>query len=342
MGFNDILSELRAGDIRNLYVLEGEDEYLKSKILISLEKLLIEPSAKSLDKVTIDVDKKAVETTINRIIDEIKTPSFLSKRKLVIVKKSGIFSLKSISDEIRTQIEDLVGALSSGCTLVFIEDKIDKRKKWLVKLINDNGLAAQISKPELDALRIWVRKRFKEHGIKLTHDATDVFIQRNERELFSMENESEKLILYCKHEGIKELNSKDIINIGSTDLKESIFNLFDSVSSGNAGEALEIFNNLISQKEPIQLILFMLARHIKQLICAKDIGNSKDIITELKVPPFVASKLTRQCASSTLTELENMYLKCHEFDVLIKSSMINDKMAIEILLSEFSNSMKVS
>jgi DNA polymerase III delta subunit len=68
----------------------------------------------------------------------------------------------------------------------------------------------------------------------------------------------------------------------------------DAISRGQTARALELCDLLISQKEPVQLIAFMLARHFRQLICAHDLGRADALIRDLKVMPFVASRLLQQ------------------------------------------------
>jgi len=63
---------------------------------------------------------------------------------------------------------------------------------------------------------------------------------------------------------------------------------------------------LLGQKEPVQLISFMLARHFRQLICAKDLGRSDALVRELKVMPFVANRLLQQAKQLSIERMEQI------------------------------------
>ncbi len=364
--FNDILSDLKSGLIADLYVLEGEEEYLKNKLLKALETLLIEPAVRALDLVIFEPSGKAGADDLRKIISELNTPPFMSKKRLIIVRKSGLFSSSrkttsrsveaSDEDEAEDAGDDSVTAAASlpsnrgdgriltvgdvidntcgTACLVFIEDKVDKRQKLLVEKIQNRGVLAVISKPDPGTLRIWVRKEFERERIALSPEVIDAFIDRNDGSLLQMSNEICKLVLYARSVPKGRIYFQDLDAIGIADLKGSIFELVDALSARKAGEAYRILEVLLSQKQPIQLIFFMLARHVRQLITAKDIGNVSQIQQRMKVMPFVANKLYYQSRNVTFGNLEYIYKSCHDADVSIKTSRITDRIALDVLIAE--------
>ncbi|MHB1453606.1 MAG: DNA polymerase III subunit delta [Saccharofermentanales bacterium] len=366
--FNDILSDLKNGIIADLYVLEGEEDYLKSKLLKALETLLIEPTVRTLDLVVYEPGGKTTVDDLKKIINELRTPPFMSKKRLIIIRKSGLFSSarKSSSrtadipgdeesdgpdQDIQTTadspvsrsgdkdltIHDLIDNTSEAACLVFIEDKVDKRQKALVEKIQLRGILATISKPDPGTLRTWVRKEFERDRISMPPDVIDAFIDRNDGSLMQMSNEITKLILYAQSVPKGSLDFRDIEAIGIADLKGTIFELVDALSAKKAGEAYRILDVLLSQKQPVQLIFFMLARHIRQLITAKDIGNVSAIQQRMKVMPFVANKLYYQSRNVAFENLEYIYKSCHDADLSVKTSKITDKIALDVLIAESSD-----
>lgn len=365
--FNDILSDLKNGVIANLYVLEGEEEYLKSKLLKALETLLVEPATKTLDLVVFDLGGKPSGEALKKIINELRTPPFMSKKRLIVIRKSGLFSTVrkigsrnsgvsgdeeseeqendgqpaadspvSRSSDKDLTVHDLIDNTCETACLVFIEDKVDKRQKALVEKIQNNGILANISKPDSGTLRTWVRKEFERDRISLTPEVIDAFIDRNDGSLLQMNNEISKLVLYAQSVPTSRLGFKDLEAIGIADLKGNIFELVDALSAKKAGEAYRILDILVSQKQPVQLIFFMLARHIRQLIIAKDLGSIPQIQQRMKVMPFVANKLFYQSRNVAFDNLEYIYKSCHDADLSVKTSQITDKIALDVLIAESS------
>jgi len=334
-GFKEILSELRKNEIRDLYVLEGEDIYLKNKIAEALEKLLIEHTTRELDRVVIDAGGKTTDKIMLNICDELSSPPFMSKRKLIIIRNSRTFSESPAAETVN--ISNVLGKVNNSSCLVFFEEKVDKRKKTLLKEILNKGVIAEIVKAEPAELRTWTIKEFARNGIRISPMIADSFVERNDRDMLIMENEAQKLRLYVESQGSTEIVEEHLEMIGTADLKGSIFDMMDMISSGNASSALSLLDSLISRKEPVQLIFFMLARHIKQLICAGAIGNASRAASEMKVPPFVASKLVQTASAMSSQFLVDMYIECAETDISIKTSKIQDRTGLEMLISSFAN-----
>jgi len=333
--FNDILMQLRKGEIKSLYVLEGEEEYLKEKLIKSIEKILIDPSAKEIDFVSINCNEKNLKITPEYIKNEISTPAFISKRKLVVIKNSGLFASgkKSENKNETMNLESLIDFVPETACLVFSEKKVDKRQKSIVEAIHNKGVLADISKPDIRTIRTWVVKELEKSAIKIEAKACDIFIERNESLLMQMTGELEKLVLYCKSQGKDVINQSDVENIGISDLKGSIFDLTDALSKLNAQEAFRILDVLIMQKQPLPLISFMIARHFRQLIIAKDINEISGIIKKLKVIPFVANKLFYQSKKFSADSLDLIYNECYDSEVSVKTSKINDRVSIETLFA---------
>jgi len=334
--FNDILMQLRKGEVKPLYVLEGEEEYLKEKLIKSIEKILIDPAAKEIDFVSINCSEKNQKITPEYIKNEISTPAFISKRKLVVIKNSGLFGSNKKSEsknEISKDLENLINYIPESVCLVFSEKKVDKRQKSIVEAIHNKGVLADISKPDIRTIRTWVVKELDKSGIKIDANACDIFIERNESVLLQMTGELEKLVLYSKSQGVDIITSIDVENIGISDLKGSIFDLTDSLSKLNAQEAYRILDVLIMQKQPLPLISFMIARHFRQLIIAKDINDISEITKKLKVMPFVANKLFYQSRKFSVDSLDLIYNECYESEVSVKTSKINDRISIETLFA---------
>ena len=89
---------------------------------------------------------------------------------------------------------------------------------------------------------------------------------------------------------------------------------------------------LISLKEPIPKIRFMLSRHIRQLICAKEIGQQDQIIKTLKIVPFVARNLINQAKYFQMDELIKLYYACSASDYAVKTGKMDDRLSLETLL----------
>jgi DNA polymerase-3 subunit delta len=76
----------------------------------------------------------------------------------------------------------------------------------------------------------------------------------------------------------------------------------------------------------------MLARHIRQLICAAELKRPDQIASTLKVMPFVARRLGQQANGLSLPLLEALYRRCYETDLQVKTGQIQERLGLEILI----------
>jgi DNA polymerase-3 subunit delta len=91
---------------------------------------------------------------------------------------------------------------------------------------------------------------------------------------------------------------------------------------------------LLTRKEPVPLILFMLYRHIRQLLAAATERDSRVLAARLRLRPFIAKKLRLQAQKFDLKQLASIYELMFQTDLLIKRGQINDLLGLELLLIE--------
>ncbi len=335
--YNQIRGQIRDGKISSLYVFYGEEDFLIRKLVTGLTEALIDPGSESLDRVLID---QAGASDLGRVSAEVMTPPFLSKRKLVIVKKPGYLTRSGVGDDgaktkSDTQQDDLVKLIEkipdSAC-LVICEEKVDRRMKKLVKLVEERGVLAEIGRQQPRTLQQWILAEGRRRGAEIEPAAADSLVDRCDMSMQVIWLELQKLFLYLDYTQTKTVDPALIAEISLPDLRGNIFNLTDALSDGQTDKALQLVDTLIGQKQPVQLISFMLTRHIRQLICAAELGRPDQITKTLKVMPFVGQRLAKQARRFNLGVLERLYQRCFESDMLVKTGQLGDRMALELLL----------
>jgi DNA polymerase-3 subunit delta len=353
-GYNELRAELRAGTWRRLYVLSGEETFLVEHLLEALTETLVSAGSRMLDRVLLDGNNRRLSP--GQIEAEVMTPPFLSRCKLVIVRQSGWFAAAGRSrsgaddedsgqDEAETAaaggardrqavLAALFARLPDSACLVFVEQKVDRRIRSLVQAIEQNGVLAEFSREQPRTLQRWIEGECKRRSLTIEPIAAESLIDRCEGSMQLIWQELTKLFLYCDNTGQNRIDRQLVEDLSLPDLHGSIFDMTDAISDGRTGRALELLDVLVSQKQPVQLIQFMLTRHFRQLICAAELGRPDAIQGALKVPPFVASRLSQQARRLSPLLLEQLYAACFESDIRIKSGQIGDRLGLETLLAE--------
>ncbi len=326
MTARDVMNTVKNDDGKiGLYLMWGDEDFLIEQTVLHLRKKFIAPGSEAMDFVRLDFSDKPFDPDVVRSNTEL--PPWMSERRIVEVRNSGLFNSKETD-----VAESVIDSLPSTTTLVFREEKVDKKKKNLLKLFTTKGVAAEFEFMDEVYLTSWIRKRLAKEGIAIDEEAVTSLVSRCDKSMRRIAGEVEKLSLYCLAEGITSISFGEVDSLCPPDIKGSIFDITDAVGNGNPSEALKVLNNLILLKTQCTMIRFMLARHIRQLICVKELGNKNRAISEMKIHPYVAEKLLRQSGKFTMDRLVQLYTACADDDRNFKQGKIDERQSLEVFI----------
>lgn len=150
-------------------------------------------------------------------------------------------------------------------------------------------------------------------------------------------NEIRKLIEYVGEGGT--ITTKEVDLLVTKQIESVIFDLTDNLGQKNVAKALEVLDNLIYQKEPLQKILITLYNHFKKLylvrICDK---YGVNIIQGLNLKPnqtFLVSKYKKQSNYFKIQELKRILEELIELDSNNKIGLIDLKVGLEAILCAY-------
>jgi len=329
--YGELASELMSKKYRSLYLLTGEEEYLIDRAVLALERSCVAKGFEEIDSYVADFSSSTLLP--DQLYELIATPPFMSEKRFLVLKNTGLFAAKSPENaELSAKYAKILADIPSFSCVVMIEDKIDKRKKTLLEASAKSGILVQVDKQSADSLCKWIVSSLARKDIKITQDAANSMIDRAESKMRVISSEIEKITLYALNKKCMNITLTEIDAICIPDIRGSIFQMTDAIGQRNSDKALRVLDSLISLKEPIPKIRFMLSRHIRQLICAKEIGQQDLLIKTLKVVPFVARNLISQSKYFQMDELIKLYYACSASDYAVKTGKMEDRLSLETLL----------
>ncbi len=340
MDYTELNNEIKSNIIRPVYLLSGEEDWLIRQLVQDLIKAVINPAAKEVDLVQIDVGHQPQTLDFDRLEQEIMTPPFLSEQKLIILKNTDLFvsakgAAKTKIDETRSRLKDLLLNFPSNTVLLFVEEKANRsQKSFLAALEKANGVFAEIGLQDSKVLQAWIRGGAAKHNLTIEKDAVISLIERCDSQMAGIRAEMEKLFLYLGWSGGGNIDLQIVELVCRPDSRSSIFDLTDALSEGNAQRALEVLGLLLQRKEPVQLILFMLYRHIRQLLQVQGGLSGQKIAARMKISPYIAGKLRMQAQRFSQLRLASIYEMMFQTDLQIKKGEINDLLGLELLIIE--------
>ncbi len=315
----------------NIYVIFGEEEYLKN---IYEKKLISNIVDENFKMMNFDIFE-GKNVNISKIIDACDTMPFMSDYRVVILKNTGLIYDAKKDDT--NKLENYLHILPKTTILIFIEEKIDKKLK-IFKTISNIGTFHKIDVLSENELVNWILSIFKDNNKNISTKEA-LYIIRNIG--FNMEillNEINKLISF-KSSGTK-ITINDIDNICTKSIESKIFDLINFMSNKDMDNAIKIYKNLIINKTSPFVILNMISRQFRIILQTKYLYNKNysinNIASELELRDFIVKEAIKQSKNFSIKILLQAINECLEIDNNIKTGKIIDEIAIELLIIKYS------
>ncbi len=318
-----IAQDIKSGQFSNVYLLYGEEAYLRKQYRDNLKKALV------TEEDTMNCNLfSGKDINENEVIDLAETMPFFAERRVVIIENSGWF--KTGND----RIVELVKTLSSTTVLLFVEEEVDKRGK-LFKAVSAKGYAALCVMQDEATLKKWIMGLLKKENKLITSDALDCLLDRTGTNMENIKRELEKLICYKYYD--EGITVEDVEQLCVIQIQNQIFDMVEAVARKNQKQALDLYYNLLALKEAPVKILALIARQFNMLLKVKEMkrkGYQDSVIAEQTGlnAYFLKKKYIPQAAQFKQTQLEAALRSCVEADENIKTGRMSDILSVELII----------
>ena len=219
-------------------------------------------------------------------------------------------------------------------SILMVEEKVDKRRK-LYGLISKQGLVVEFPYQKPEDLERWVLNILSKNSKRIARNTLRMFMERNGESMTEIKNELDKLMLYTGNE--QDITEEAVRQVCTVTMKTKVFDLMDSVTAGEKLKALAELDSLILMKEPIQKIMIMLSKHLVQMEQIKGLSEAGmslgEITAMMKLNPYHAKILYRQCAKYGADQLKQAVQLCYERDLAVKNGKMEGILALESLIA---------
>ena len=114
-----------------------------------------------------------------------------------------------------------------------------------------------------------------------------------------------------------------------------------AVTEKNQRRALDLYNDLLTLKEPPMRILFLLSKQFRQLCLAKKMAgegaSQNEIASRLGVPAFVVRNIMSCARSYSIDELEQAERDFVDAEEAVKTGTLQDGLSVELLIVKYSS-----
>ena len=239
-----IINDIKAGKIKPIYFLMGEEPYYIDRITEYLEDTLLTEDEKGFNQMVL----YGRDTTIDDIVANAKRYPMMAERQVVIVKEAQELS-RTID-----QLEKYAENPQHTTVLVFAYKykSLDKRKK-VTKLLEKNGLVYESKKMYDNKVGEWIKRVLQGRGYGIEPKAMAMLVEFLGNDLSRIANELTKLeIILPKGSTITPNHIEE--NIGfSKDF--NVFEFRKAIGEKNQFKAYQIANYFAQNQKDNPIVM---------------------------------------------------------------------------------------
>jgi DNA polymerase-3 subunit delta len=321
LNYPAVLRELKEKGPQRLYLLWGQEDYLREHFLGQIKQLCLPEGEDSFSYRRIDgpdLDPRELQSAVDAV-------PFLSERSLVELRGVDWNRLAEAERVLRV-LEDI----PDYCTVVFVQSaefEPDGRLKQ-VKKLRSLCREIQFTGQGQSELTKWIAKRFAALGKGVEFEASQRLIFISGELMNRLIPEIEKVAAYAKGD---KVTVADVEAVAHHIPEAQIFKMTDEIAQRNMNNAFATLAELMSDKnnEPIAN-LGMLGLQMRRLYAARlaiDQGLGMSYVMDVCAfkSDYPARKLLQSARGYSLAQLKRAVEICAETDYRIKSSGLDDR-----------------
>ncbi|MBQ5824295.1 MAG: DNA polymerase III subunit delta [Clostridia bacterium] len=325
--------QLSSGDLPQVCLICGDEDYLKKHYASQLEKKSVDEAMASFNMHRINGDN----FVFDELYQAVQSMPFMSDYSCVSVKDLNIEKMKKDEFEL---LLDLIGDPNESCVLLFRMDGVDvdekkERTKTFVDAVDEVGTVLRLDKMSGTQLFKLLENGASKRGCEMSRDVSSYLANRVGDDLNTLLNELEKV---CFYKGEGETTRRDVDAICTRSLDASVFDLSKALVGGTAQQAFNILNDLLAQKEkPVAILGTLINAYVDMYRAqvALSSGESADAAAKVfnyKRREFRLKNGARSSANMSLAQIRDCLDILADADTRLKSTSLDERRILEELM----------
>lgn len=322
MSASKIISDLKKGNVKAVYWLEGEEEFFIDEVMNYAEKNILTESEAGFN-LTVFYGR---DTQWADVVNACRRYPMFSERQVVLLKEAQ--AMRDI-EKLETYIEN---PLSS--TLLFVSyknKKVDGRTR-LAKLLKEKATVLSTKKLYESELPEWTQELVRSKGFTINNKALFLLIDHIGNDLSRMSNEIDKLALNLGER--KSITEDDIEKYIGVSKDFNVFELQQALATRDLYKAIRIIQYFEANPKaaPLQLVFPSLYNFFSKVLMIHSVPSKdeKGLASAIGVHSFFVKDYIQASRRFNASQLEQIILLLHEYN--LKSIGINDAGTEDALL----------
>ena len=317
-----LAQDIKSGTFKPVYLLYGEEAFLKKSYKNQMRQAIAGDDTMNSHF----FEGKGLD--LEEITSLADTVPFFGERRLIVIEDSGLF--KKGGAEL---LSEYLPQMPKSTHILFVESEVDKRNR-LYKKVKDLGYVAEMTRQNASQLSSWAGKILAKEGKKITGQTMELFLSKTGDDMENIQMELEKLISYTM--GRDVVTDQDVEAICTVRVTNKIFDMVAAIVNRKTKTAMDLYEDLLTLKEPPMRILFLIARQFNQILQVKELMEQGmvrgSIASRLKMQPFVVGKVMPQARSFKKEQILSCVNLCVDAEEAVKTGRLNERLAVELLI----------
>ncbi len=327
------------------HVLHG-DTYLVQRRLSRLE---AEAGAEDV----LDANRHrlmGLQTNINELVAICNALPFIDSHRLVVVegllatfeRRPGRGRRRSSDNQASggalgtwEGLDRAIAGMPDTTLLIFLDATLPDTNPMLQHLRE----AAEIHgspTPSGEALARWIKATVEEKGASISPSAIGSLTEMGGGDLWSLDNELEKLSLFAAGARIEESHVNELVHLAR---ESNVFAAVDAMIDGRQSVALSLLHELRQDGKEAPYIISMVERQLRLMALARDAVDREIPQRELGShlgtnSQFVVRKSMEQARRHSWSDIMWRYQRLLEADLAIKQGKLEPNLALELLAAD--------
>lgn len=314
MSAEKIISDWKKGQFKNIYWLEGEENYFIDQITGYAEQHIL-TETESAFNLTVFYGKEAGWADV---MNACRRYPVLANKQVVVLKEAQ--QMKDI-DKLEPYIAHPMP--STVLVVAYKDKKLDGRTK-LARLIKEKGILLTTKKLYEKDLPAWIEKTAAAKGIQIAAKSISLLVEHIGNDLNRLNNELEKIIVNLGSR--KAITEADIENYVGISREFNVFELQAALAKKNLAQAIRIVQYFEANPKagPIQMVLPSLYSFFSKLFTIHGLKSyEKNTVAEaLGVNPFFVQDYLNAARQYPYPQVEKALLLLHHYN--LRSVGVND------------------
>ena len=322
-----IKKDLREGKTCKVYLLWGDEEFLKDYYREALIKKL-------LNKDFADFNYRQYSSSKpdnDEIESFLSSYPFMSDKKIIYIKDSGIF--KKTSEEDKKFWQKMFSEMPDFAVIIFSEKAVDKRNA-LYKTVNSDYACDEFPYQNRADLISWVIRYFGKYEKSINNENADYLIECCSESMYILKSEIEKLVCYKTNS--KPITKEDIDRCACKIPESRVFKMIDDILDGKISDASQKLNELkLLKEEPIALCAAVFTKYSqlrKEKVMSEKL-SPREIAMKLGIKDYFVNLHLKQIKNTSVKKLDEVIFACQSLDRKVKSGLSDGWTEFEILFA---------